>query len=53
VEVKKPLPVSIMYSTAFLDEKGRMNFRKDVYGYDKETAARMFTTTKLPPASAG
>jgi murein L,D-transpeptidase YcbB/YkuD len=53
VEVKKPLPVSIMYSTAFLDEKGRMNFRKDIYGYDKETAARMFTTTKLPPASAG
>ncbi|RYZ27451.1 MAG: hypothetical protein EOO10_12665 [Chitinophagaceae bacterium] len=45
VEVKKPVPVSITYYTAFADEKGKMQFRKDVYGYDKKTAAKMFTTT--------
>jgi murein L,D-transpeptidase YcbB/YkuD len=45
VEVKNPVPVSITYYTAFADEKGRMHFRQDVYGYDKKTAAKMFTTT--------
>jgi L,D-transpeptidase YcbB len=43
VEVKNPVPVSITYYTAFTDDKGRMHFRKDVYGYDKKTAAKMFT----------
>jgi murein L,D-transpeptidase YcbB/YkuD len=43
VEVKNPVPVAITYYTAFADEKGKMNFRKDVYGYDKKTAAKMFT----------
>jgi murein L,D-transpeptidase YcbB/YkuD len=28
------VPVRIMYSTAWMDEFGRMNFRKDIYGYD-------------------
>ena len=43
VKVKKPVPVSITYSTSWIDEKGKVNFRKDIYGYDKKTAARMFT----------
>jgi murein L,D-transpeptidase YcbB/YkuD len=45
VDVKNPVPVSITYYTAFADEKGHMQFRKDVYGYDKKTAAKMFTKT--------
>ena len=45
VAVKNPVAVSIRYATAFVDEKGRMNFRRDVYGYDQQTAAKMFTTT--------
>ena len=43
VKVKKPVPVSITYSTSWIDEKGKVNFRKDIYGYDKKTATRMFT----------
>lgn len=43
VEVKNRVPVVISYYTAFVDEKGRMNFRPDVYGYDKKAAQKMFT----------
>ncbi len=31
----KPMPIFIMYWTAFLDVKGRVNFRDDVYGWDQ------------------
>ncbi|RYF82880.1 MAG: hypothetical protein EON98_10895 [Chitinophagaceae bacterium] len=48
VDVKNPVPVSITYYTAFADEKGKLNFRHDVYGYDQRTAERMFTRTKSP-----
>ena len=45
VEVKNPVPVSITYYTVFADQNGRAHFRKDVYGYDQKTAARMFTNS--------
>jgi L,D-transpeptidase YcbB len=51
VEVKNPAPVVITYYTAWTDKKGKLNFRKDVYGYDQKTAAKMFTSPALPPAS--
>jgi murein L,D-transpeptidase YcbB/YkuD len=35
VQLKKSFPVYIVYFTAFVDENGVMNFRKDVYGRDK------------------
>lgn len=35
VILPKPLPVHIMYWTAFVDDKGRLHFRDDVYGLDK------------------
>jgi L,D-transpeptidase YcbB len=38
VTLKNPVPVSIVYFTAFVDEKGRVNFRKDVYGRDTRLA---------------
>jgi len=50
VEVKTPVPVAITYYTAFADEKGKMHFRKDVYGYDKKTALRMFSNAAVSPA---
>jgi L,D-transpeptidase YcbB len=43
VAVKKQVPVQISYLTAWVDEKGKMNFRSDNYGHDKNTAARLFT----------
>lgn len=42
VDVKNPVPVSITYYTAWIDKNGRMNFRKDLYGYDKKTEAQLF-----------
>ena len=33
--LQKPEPIFIMYWTAFLDVKGRVNFRDDVYGWDE------------------
>jgi murein L,D-transpeptidase YcbB/YkuD len=32
--LQKPMPIFIMYWTAFLDVKGRVNFRPDVYDWD-------------------
>jgi len=42
VEVKNPEPVYITYYTAWTDANGKLHFRNDVYGHDKETAQRMF-----------
>jgi len=35
VTLPEPLPVRIMYWTAFVDDRGRLQFRDDVYGLDK------------------
>jgi murein L,D-transpeptidase YcbB/YkuD len=43
VAVKTPLPVAITYYTTWVDERGRMNFRKDVYGHDKTAMTKMFS----------
>ncbi len=34
--LQSPLPVYILYWTAFVDAEGRMNFREDLYGSDDE-----------------
>lgn len=34
VKLKKSIPVYIVYFTAFVDEKGSLNFRKDIYNRD-------------------
>ena len=35
VKLPKPLPVRILYWTAFTDDRGRLQFRDDIYGLDK------------------
>ncbi len=35
VTLKTPMPVHIVYMTAWADEDGVMQFRKDMYGYDR------------------
>jgi murein L,D-transpeptidase YcbB/YkuD len=42
VKLKDPVPVFITYYTAWVDENGRLNFREDIYGHDKEIAGKMF-----------
>ena len=42
VRVKDPIPVIITYYTAWVDERGRVNFREDIYGHDARLAEKMF-----------
>jgi len=42
VRVKDPIPVVITYYTAWVDEKGQLNFREDIYGHDGNLATKMF-----------
>lgn len=35
VVLKEKIQVHILYFTAFIDEKGKLNFRKDIYGKDQ------------------
>jgi murein L,D-transpeptidase YcbB/YkuD len=43
VKLDKPVPVVITYYTAWVDEKGLLNFREDIYKHDQKLAAKMFT----------
>jgi murein L,D-transpeptidase YcbB/YkuD len=42
VNLKTKQPVNITYLTAWVDEKGMMNFRPDVYNHDKDAIEKMF-----------
>ena len=44
VTLKKSVPVVISYYTAFVDAKGRLNFRNDIYKHDSAMASKLFTT---------
>ena len=38
ITIPHPLPVHILYYTAFVDPDGTVEFRKDIYGHDAELA---------------
>jgi murein L,D-transpeptidase YcbB/YkuD len=42
IRVTKPIPVVILYLTAWVDEQGLINFRDDVYGRDAKLAKELF-----------
>ena len=42
VTLKETVPVFIGYFTAWVDSKGQLNFRDDVYGHDKRLAEKLF-----------
>lgn len=52
VTVKEKVPVFIVYFTAFVDSKGKLNFRDDVYGHDTRLAATLFGSNRPKPALA-
>lgn len=41
VKLKSPVPVHIVYQTAFADGKGPVQYRRDVYGRDKSVFAAL------------
>ena len=47
VKLKEPVPVVITYYTAWVDERGRLNFREDIYDHDKKLAKKMFAAPAL------
>lgn len=42
VTVKPTVPVYLVYFTAWVDDNGKLNFRKDIYGHDNKVAAKLF-----------
>ncbi len=42
VNIKENIPVFIGYFTAWVDGAGKLNFRDDIYGHDKEMKTRLF-----------
>ncbi len=40
VKLKQPIPVHIVYFTAWVDEKGGLHYQPDVYGYDTKQAGQ-------------
>jgi L,D-transpeptidase YcbB len=43
VTIKNPVPVFVGYFTAWVDSKGEINFRDDIYGHDQKMARYLFT----------
>lgn len=42
LKLDHPVPVLIYYYTAWVDEAGILQFRKDIYGHDADFAVRLF-----------
>lgn len=49
VPLKTPIPVRLMYHTAWLGDDGRVHFAQDVYGWDNDVAAALgYAKTQAP-----
>jgi murein L,D-transpeptidase YcbB/YkuD len=42
VALKDPIPVLILYYTAWVDEDKKLQFREDIYGHDSAVAQHLF-----------
>lgn len=47
VKLKQPLPVHIVYFTAFVDPNGGLHYLKDVYGYDAKQLVAAHTLSNV------
>jgi len=41
VTLNTPIPVHITYITAFMDQHGKLNYRRDIYGRDRKLIAAL------------
>ncbi|MFD1217323.1 L,D-transpeptidase family protein [Microbulbifer celer] len=48
VALEQPIPVHITYWTAWVDEKGQLNFRPDIYGRDPVDGDKVAQTDATP-----
>ena len=46
ITIKPTVPVYILYLTAWVDQSGKLNFRKDIYGLDKKLEKEIFASEK-------
>lgn len=42
ISLKAPVPLYVVYSTAWVNERETVEFREDIYGMDKRSLSRMF-----------
>jgi murein L,D-transpeptidase YcbB/YkuD len=47
VALKDPIPVLIVYYTAWVDEENNLQFREDIYGHDSAVAQHLFLRQDL------
>jgi L,D-transpeptidase YcbB len=47
VKIKEPVPVLIYYYTAWVDENGVLQFRKDIYAHDDKVARKLFSNSAI------
>jgi murein L,D-transpeptidase YcbB/YkuD len=48
IVLKDSVMVQMVYRTSWVDDMGRVHFRKDVYGYDDKLADQMRTGSARP-----
>lgn len=53
VELKTVVPLYVFHWTAVADDGGQVNFRRDVYGWDRKLAAALGGAPKTAAASGG
>ena len=46
MKLREAIPVHILYFTSWVDAKGGLHFRDDVYGYDAKQAAATVAKTR-------
>jgi murein L,D-transpeptidase YcbB/YkuD len=45
VKLEEKVPVRLVYLTAWVDEKGDLQFRDDIYGHDRQLKSRLFNAS--------
>jgi murein L,D-transpeptidase YcbB/YkuD len=48
VKLPRPIPVHILYFTAWVEDNGTLQFRKDIYGHDAKLAAALRKEPAVP-----